>query len=90
MALVTFVAIAAGLPGSIALRSQSIAPFWYKALASITDAIGISAVGITIGAIVLIAARGKKDGGVKGAIVAAVVVGLISSWSVLYGLQRGA
>jgi hypothetical protein len=86
--LVLAAAIASGLPGAIAIQSQTTAPIWYKALASFIGAIGVGLIGIALGALVLIAARNKPNGGVKAAIVVAVVAGLFASWSVFYGMQR--
>lgn len=88
IAVVLAAAIASGLPGAIAIQARTTAPIWYKALASIMGAIGVGLIGIALGALVLIAARNKPDGGVKAAVVVVVIAGLIASWSVFYGMQR--
>jgi hypothetical protein len=86
--IVLATAIGSGLPGAVALQSRSEAPLWYVGLASLFGAVGVGLPAMVFGAIVLLAARSRTEGGVKAAAITTAVVGLLCSASLIYSLHR--
>jgi len=80
-------ATASGLPGAMAIQANSTAPLWYKVAASLFGGLGVGVFALSFGLIVLLAARGKSNQGIKAAIIVTIVAGLFSSWSVFYGIE---
>lgn len=85
---VALVAYLTALPGGFILQFQTEAPFWYKALASLVAAIAIAMLALLIGAITLIAARDKENGGLKVAVIATAIASLFFSFSAMYPMLR--
>lgn len=85
---VALVAYLAALPGGFILQFQMQAPFWYKALASLIAAIAFALIALVVGAVVLIAARDKENGGRKAAMISAVIASLFLSFSAIYPMLR--
>ena len=76
-------ALLASSPAAIYLASRVDAPLWYLAVLSLTQALAIGLIAIGVGVVVLIAARDKENGGLTIALIAAGVVGVLSSLSVI-------
>jgi hypothetical protein len=73
----------AAMPGALFHQFRTESPVWYAALASLFSAVGIGLFGIVVGAIILIAARDRPDGGLKPAVIASGFVGVLCSYVVI-------
>jgi len=85
---VVLAAMLASLPAAIYIASKVSAPFWYLVLLSIFQSLGIGLFAIGAGVLVLVAARGKTNGGLKPALITAVALGAFSSFSVISAASR--
>ena len=85
---VALAALLSALPGGCILQFQRETPLWYKALASLFSAAGIGLAALVVGGIVLVAARGRENGGLKPALSVTVVCGLFLSFAAIYPLLR--
>lgn len=88
IAWVTLAAVLASLPAAIFFTAKTAAPAWYIMLMSVAQAAGMSLLAIGAGLVVLIARRRAEKGGVKAAVVTAIIVAAVTSQAVLYPLLR--
>lgn len=80
---VILAALLASSPAAVYTTSQVDAPLWYLALMSLAQALGISTFAIGVGVVILLAARERANGGLKAALIAAVALGALVSFSII-------
>lgn len=85
---VVLAATLASLPAAVYLTEGTEAPFWYLALLALAQALGIGLFAIGVGVVILLAARGRANGGLKAALIAAVALGALASFSIISTVGR--
>lgn len=88
IAWVTLAAVLAALPAALFLSVKATAPAWYILLMSVAQATGMGLLAIAVGVTVLIARRKAEKGGIKAAVVTAVIVSALTSQAALYPLLQ--
>lgn len=89
IALIVLLGVLLSLPVSFFFAAKLSAPVWYILAFAVLQSLGASLIPAAFGVVVLITSRSRRDGGLKPAVVALVVVSVITSQAALYPLFRG-
>lgn len=86
--VLTITSIVVNFPAALFVQYQTDGPAWYLVLSAILMAGGMGMFALAFGAVTLLAGRGRTDGGLKAALGAVVIVGILSAYSVIAAAIR--